>query len=924
MSFFSSRIRFFALFLVFFGLCSHGEALTYYVSSERGRDDYPGGKGAPFNTLSRALRQYRVLCRARMLPDGGVTIVLEAGRHRLESGLVLGAAESAGADRPLLIAGEDGAVLHGGVELEHGAFQVVTDEAVLRRLPKVARGKVMSYDLSKVGVGACGVSPDVFRGGMACGELYVGGVAQRLARWPNEGWAALGNVIDRGERSVNGQGGRGGIFEYTAGTPAKSWDVSKGVWLHGFWSHDWYDEVIRVSGIDPIKKRIYLKSQGSTYGIGPSQGWNRQPRRYAALNVLEELDMPGEWCLEAGSTTLYVWLPEGAAQSRIVYSTLSEPMVALNGCSNIQFRGLTFECSRGGGLVLSGNGNRVMGCTFRNLGGEGIVVKGYGNVVSGCDLHGLGGSGVVVVGGDAKSLTRGDNVVENCHIHHIGRFKRAYSGAVHVSGVGNIVRNNLLHDLPHTAIFYGGNEQLIELNDIFGACLETGDAGALYTGRSWASQGNVVRHNYIHHIGGVDGWSMGVYLDDCDSGDTIDGNVFHEVRRAVFIGGGRNNRVLNNVFVDCRPALHMDDRGVSRIKWKAGRGESWDLEAKLEAVNYRSDVWRNAYPHLVNILSDRPELPLHNEVRRNIIVGGTGFSMKDSLRSLLEEKSNWFMDGASDPGFADRDGGDLTLRSVETIREYIPGFEGIPFGEIGLYGDENRRHVPDSRALLLRSLAARAAMPVLKSSRRYAVVPGKPRRFAAVGTSSKIVADGVLGNDEWQGTEQAGRVTLDSVGESGGKNVAACVLRAHAGVAGLSFGVEVPCVSDSAPVASGAWGECDGVEIALRPIAGGSVFVYRGYPDGRWEVSDVSGIRPVERLMASQGVSFGAKVSSDGSSWRCEWTIPWSSLGIRHDAGKALGFNATVHRMGDDRWLTWCCNGEEFHDVDGGGVLVLP
>jgi len=96
-------------------------------------------------------------------------------------------------------------------------------------------------------------------------------------------------------------------------------------------------------------------------------------------------------------------------------------------------------------------------------------------------------------------------------------------------------------------------------------CRETGDVGALYTGRDWGSVGNVIRYNFIHHTGGVRGWSMGVYLDDCDNGDTIYGNAFYRVTRAAFIGGGRYNRVENNLFVDCSPAVHVDARGKSRM-----------------------------------------------------------------------------------------------------------------------------------------------------------------------------------------------------------------------------------------------------------------------------------------------------------------------------------------------------------------------
>ena len=43
---------------------------------------------------------------------------------------------------------------------------------------------------------------------------------------------------------------------------------------------------------------------------------------------------------------------------------------------------------------------------------------------------------------------------------------------------------------------------LLESNDIHHVLLETGDAGAFYTGRDWTTQGNVLRGNFVHDIGG--------------------------------------------------------------------------------------------------------------------------------------------------------------------------------------------------------------------------------------------------------------------------------------------------------------------------------------------------------------------------------------------------------------------------------------
>ncbi|MEO2046854.1 MAG: hypothetical protein ABGX16_09810 [Pirellulales bacterium] len=88
-------------------------------------------------------------------------------------------------------------------------------------------------------------------------------------------------------------------------------------------------------------------------------------------------------------------------------------------------------------------------------------------------------------------------------------------------------------------------------------CLETDDVGAFYMGRDWTARGNHIRYNYFHHLGhgGKGIGVMAIYLDDWASGTTILGNLCVQAGRAVLIGGGRDNLVQNNLFVDCVPSM---------------------------------------------------------------------------------------------------------------------------------------------------------------------------------------------------------------------------------------------------------------------------------------------------------------------------------------------------------------------------------
>ena len=83
-----------------------------------------------------------------------------------------------------------------------------------------------------------------------------------------------------------------------------------------------------------------------------------------------------------------------------------------------------------------------------------------------------------------------------------------------------------------------GNDHVIEYNELVSLCLDTGDVGGIYTGRDWAARGTQLRFNHIHHLGGLNMGSNAIYLDDLASGQTIHGNIIHDVWRAMMIGGG--------------------------------------------------------------------------------------------------------------------------------------------------------------------------------------------------------------------------------------------------------------------------------------------------------------------------------------------------------------------------------------------------
>jgi hypothetical protein len=250
-----------------------------------------------------------------------------------------------------------------------------------------------------------------------------------------------------------------------------------------------------------------------------------------------------------------------------------------------------------------------------------------------------------------------------------------------------------MYDSPHTAILLSGNDHWIEFNEIHHVCTETGDAGAFYMGRDLTQRGTVIRYNYFHDLGKslqadtfVD--VMAVYLDDCTCGTTIFGNVFVRAGRAAMIGGGRDNTVENNIFVDCEPSVHVDARGLGWASfWFDGRDTT--LMDRLKAVPYQKPPWSERYPELVNILNDEPAVPKGNRIVRNISVGGRWIDLYDNLTDKVVTIRDNITEGDA--------GVEVTPKGVR-LRKDSPafrlGFQPIPVEKIGLYRDAYRKRVP--------------------------------------------------------------------------------------------------------------------------------------------------------------------------------------------------------------------------------------
>lgn len=660
--------------------------LVIFVAAN-GDDSNPGTEARPFSTVVRARDEIRAaLAKSTGRRWGGATVLLSEGAYELAGTFELEARDSGRPGAPILYCARKGktARVIGGRKVT--GWSKVTDESILSRLDPAARGKVMQADLAGAGVTNFGKLGGGF--GMSDGpglELFFEDTPMTLARYPNDGFIRISGILGTTERDVRGtKGCVEGIFTYDDSRPAR-WVAEKEPWVLGYWFYDWAEQRQRIEAIDAEKKIITVTKPYHSYGYRKNQ-W------FYGFNMLCEIDRPGEWYLDRAIGRLYFWPPGDISEGAATVSVLPN-LVKMTGVSHVELRGLTLEGARNDAIIMkSCTNSAVVGCTIRNVGSWAVRVSdGKDSGVVGCDIYETGDGGIGLAGGDLKALKPAGLHADNNHIHHWSRWNRMYRPAISLSGVGNRASHNLLENAPHTAIGFGGNDHAIEYNEIHSVCHESNDAGAIYAGRNWTMRGTAIRFNYMHHINGFEGRGcVGVYLDDMYCGTLIADNVFYKVTRAAFIGGGHDNTIENNVFVDCKPAVHVDARGMGWARQMPERLVKEGTEkGTLNGIRFKEPPYSTRYPKVVSILDKDPAAPTGTLIARNICSGGKWDEIEKKAQPFVVMEKN-LLD--KDPKFLDRE--KLDFRIAPDSPAHALGFRPIPIEKIGLYGSAQRASWP--------------------------------------------------------------------------------------------------------------------------------------------------------------------------------------------------------------------------------------
>ena len=680
----------------------------FYVSND-GRDSNPGTIDKPFKTVRHAVNYV-----GNIGDKSGVIIYIRGGVYDMSDGLNIPESASGADGEPLIISNYKDEAVHfvGGVSIDGSKLEVANDELAKKKLSESAYGKVYSVDLWALGINNV-ITPTV----SGPPKMIVDGVEYNLARYPNattipmkkyegadgeNGVFRTGPITNSGSElgTVTGDTGEG--FEFAISDPKPfTWENTGDIWMYGSWYAEWLKEYVHVKNFDKDKMSV------STYQHTPYGAKYHQNNYHYYLNVMEELDTPGEWYVDNNAGKLYVYpISDSIKSENIIITTESTDIVTFDNCENVVLNGITVECGGNNGITVSGRKNIVQNCTIQDVVKFGVYLKAKNcGVISSTirrtgdfavDIHQINESSGIT---DMSYLTPTRNFVQNCYIYNVLR------GVYVNGGVQNIISHNTVMNTRAMGINIGwGNETIVEFNEVAGGPNVNYDSAQLYVNGNGMGRGSHVRYNYFHDAlvdQSVYTATHCMYFDDRSSGHYAYGNIL--TGGGLFSHGGSENVFENNVIVDVQKKqvplsnsdnyyLRSEDRWAG---WVVSASSIWHGVTKYSSV-YNS-AWWSRYPefydwivklekhklnydsenHVRDELEDYLRMPRFTVIKDNIMVNTDDYNIKKPVAEYeVEYDGNIMYD--KDPGFVDYKGKNYDLTDDSKVFKDNPNFKKLP------------------------------------------------------------------------------------------------------------------------------------------------------------------------------------------------------------------------------------------------------
>ncbi len=701
---------------------------------------------------------------------GGIDINIKGGVYK--ESLELTAQDSGTAVSPITYQayGLDEVKFIGGVEISVYDFKPAKEISSTTRLNESVSDKIVAVNLNDYGITDYGKIEPVgwgihrfyntygevasnmdkvaewmdFTPNISSPELFVNNEAMTLARYPNNdemlsftGCSDIGTHTSEWEwiDYTNGQ-----YINGSTGEPLMAWEDVEGptivvdtdefknklsswseaydMWAYGYWKYNYADLSSSIKSINPESGSFTLKYPYALNGVTNGQ-------RFYVFNLLEELDVPGEWYLDRQTGILYVYLPENAS-GNVIFSTKKDTFISMDNVENINIRKLNFLGNRKTAMTMNNCKNvTVELCDFGCLGSQAIVMSGkqsencrfYSN-----DFYEIMNGGITTDGGNYLQAENSSNIVENNTFKNYGRNGGGYTTAFSLRGVGDVGRHNHIYDSDGGAVGQIGCDTVLEYNEINDVMRRMTDMGVSYAYQHIGYYNRIARYNYIHDIEEDDTisgqYANGFYQDGGSNGLTVHSNIFENFKgHPLFFNGGNFNKAYNNIAVDSQDLGVLTSIMVGHDGYVDGTPvENFTYSHYFNLINnypvftnrYKKiygDCFTSLYPD-----DETKNYPRYNEIKDNILVNTNDWyyhSFSDLKDLSVIEEINTLEESRvySDEIFTDKQNGDFSLTRdvLKDIQSEIPGFDYPDFKKIGTYTERLEEALGDSLSLSVNS-----------------------------------------------------------------------------------------------------------------------------------------------------------------------------------------------------------------------------
>ena len=680
-----------------------------YVAPD-GNDGGRGTLASPFATIEGARNTIRKL-RAQGLEDYAFTVYMRGGKYPVSKGIILEEQDSGSEEAPVVYRNylDEEVNLVGGSVIDGNEFTRVEDADLLDRLVNQdIRDNLWCIDLKTKGItdvgssylrGVYSYTSEYLEGGYLTKpalppvEVLYNGDCMTQARYPNVGdteeFMRIAEVIESGHASENSNPSTPFVMRVTDDrvhnwTAAVANQTAKNkVMMHGYWTYDYADQSIPIKEINTGNNYI-------TSTLRPVYE-PRATMRFYVYNLLEELDIPGEYYLDYDNAVLYLCPLGDIEEAEVSLSLTKDTLITLMNTNYVTFSGINVLGARNGAFKIDGGSHNLI--EESNISGTSYYAVNIRNTrssgIQNSHIYDVNG-GVILTGGDRKSLQDGNNFVKNCHIERFARLDKGYIPAVDLSGVGNVVSHNIIHDAPHMAIAFSGQNHKIIYNEFYDIVKECYDSGVIYGGLTWVGRGVEIKYNYFHDMDTSSRGGVGfcaVYMEVGQSDMEVSGNLFENINGgAIWLGGGSDVIMENNYIINCKYGLWLQ-KSMETIDLESVFYEKYDSADKT--IDFATnEAWQENFPKLYEFmeLSDDEKRLAQNNVFKNnlcyktpLVLDSESDISKESIPDIKELNRNW----DTDPGFVSLADRDYRLMEENEPNSVFSGFYQLPLDKMG-------------------------------------------------------------------------------------------------------------------------------------------------------------------------------------------------------------------------------------------------